>query len=62
MKGGLRRGILRVPACDSAFAAGAGRRERQLIWESVRRLVGVDDEMPQHLGLDCDGCGGWRTS
>ena len=43
---------MRAPACDSALAAGAGRLQGQLIWGSVRRLVRVDDEMPQHVGLN----------
>ena len=48
---GLHRGILCAPVFDSALAAGAGRHEKKQIWRSVRRLVGIDDEMPQHVGL-----------
>ena len=51
---GLRRSILRTPACDSTLAAGAGRREGLLISRSVRRLVRICDKMPQHLGLECN--------
>jgi len=39
-KEGCAGAFLRVPACDSALAAGAGRREWQLIWGSVGDLWG----------------------